>query len=220
MPKALQIASQIVFLLLFVILVVTGKVQLWMGIFILSVILALFFGRFYCGWLCPINTVMKLVTGLKNRLSLKNLKTPSFLTKSLTRYIVLLIFALTFIFIMATGKKLPVLPALLACGIILTFLFPEGLWHRYLCPYGTILSLTGSKARLSLKIDTDSCIQCGICQKVCPAEAVKGTDDFSVDKGSCLLCLDCLHKCPEKAIKFNLGRNPYDRDKILLHDYR
>ncbi|NSW92164.1 MAG: 4Fe-4S binding protein, partial [Firmicutes bacterium] len=25
-----------------------------------------------------------------------------------------------------------------------------------------------------LKIDADNCIQCGICQKVCPAQAVKG----------------------------------------------
>jgi len=220
MPKALQITSQIVFLLLFVILVITGKVQLWMGIFVLSVILALLFGRFYCGWLCPINTVMKTVTGLKNRLSLKGLKAPSFLTKPLTRYIVLLIFALTFIFVMATGKKLPVLPALLACGVILTFLFPESLWHRYLCPYGTILSLTGSKAKLSLKIDADNCIQCGICQKVCPAQAVKGKDTFSIDKGSCLLCLDCLQKCPKKAIKYSSRRNPYDRDEILLHDFQ
>ncbi len=203
MSKTVPITSQIVSLLLFIILIITGKVQLWMGIFLSSVILALFFGRFYCGWLCPINTVMKAVTGLKNRLSLKSLSPPAFLTRPVVRYIVLFLFVLTFVFAAATGKKLPVLPVLLACGVILTFFFPENLWHRYLCPYGTILSLAGSKTKKYLKIDANECIQCGICQKICPGEAVSKQDTFSIDKGQCLLCLDCMRNCPKKAIQYN-----------------
>lgn len=203
MSKALQVTSQIVFLILFIILIITDKVQLWMGIFVLSVIVALFFGRFYCGWLCPINTVMKFVTAFKNKLTLKSLKTPSFLTKPLIKYGVLLLFILTFVFVMITGKKLPVLPALLACGIILTLFFPESLWHRHLCPYGTILSFTSSKARFFLKIDAGKCVQCGICKKVCSGDAVNKQATYSIDKGLCLLCLDCMRKCPKKAIQYS-----------------
>lgn len=203
MSKALQITSQIVFLILFGILLFSGKVQLWMGVFLSSVILALFFGRFYCGWLCPINTVMKLLTALKNKLSLKSLMPPSFLTKPPIKYGVLLLFILTFIVVMVTGKKLPILPVLFICGVILTLFFSESLWHRYLCPYGTILTLTGSKTKLFLKINADKCIQCGICQKVCSGDAVNKQDIFSIDKGLCLLCDDCLRKCPKKAIKYS-----------------
>lgn len=207
MSKGWQTTSQIVFLILFIILIITGKVQLWMGIFILSVVIALFFGRFYCGWLCPINTVMKAVTALKRKFSLKSLTPPHFLTNPFIRYTSLLLFVLTFIFIMVTGQKLPILPFLLALGVALTLFFPEYLWHSYLCPYGAIFTLTGSKAKKSLQIPSDQCVKCGSCLNllVCPGNAIKIKDNtFSIDKGQCLLCFDCVRTCPKNIIQYKL----------------
>ena len=58
---------QIAFLGLFMALLVTGKMQLWMGIFVLGVLASLFWSRLYCGWICPINTTMEGLTFVKKK---------------------------------------------------------------------------------------------------------------------------------------------------------
>src|SRR5690554_545500 len=148
----LQIFTQMVFLALFILLFINGRVQLWMGIFLLGIIASLLFSRIYCGWVCPINTSMRAVTWIKKKLKIKSLKIPEFLTKGWVSFVILGLFIAVFIFTMKTGKKLPVLPALFAIGVFITFFFPEELWHRYLCPFGTILSFPGSKAKRSMSI--------------------------------------------------------------------
>jgi len=205
MSKKLQILSQGLFLVLFAVLVVTGRVQLWMGIFLLSVLLALFLGRFYCGWVCPINTAMRVATGAKKRLKIKNFRIPGFFKNPAFRYGFLVIFIGTFSFVMATGTKLPVLPALFFLGIGLTLFFPENLWHRYLCPYGTILTLTGSRAKKGMLIDSDNCTLCGVCREACPSDAVNENEKegYTIEKGLCLTCLDCAVECPNGSIHFN-----------------
>ncbi|NMD42396.1 MAG: 4Fe-4S binding protein [Firmicutes bacterium] len=208
MAKTWQKFSQIIFLVLFAVLIITGRMQLWMGLFALSVILALLFGRFYCGWICPINTLMKGIIWVKRKLKIGKFNTPFLITHPFFRYAFLAIFLLAFVFVMKTGRKLPVLPALLALGAGLTLFFPEELWHRYLCPYGTILNLTGSHSRRALTLDAGSCSGCGTCSKVCSAGAVGQTagKKYEIDRGLCLLCLDCVARCPQDAIQYHRRR--------------
>jgi ferredoxin-type protein NapH len=193
----------IVFLGLFVALVVTGRIQFWLGLVLLGIITALIFNRLYCGWICPINTGMRAVIWIKKRLSIKSIKIPEILTRSWVRYLVLGLFFVTFALAMITGKKLPVLPVLFAAGILLTFFFPEELWHHYLCPYGTLISLTGSRSKYAMKIDQNLCNSCGKCKEVCPAVAVeKDGKRFTINKQDCLVCTDCAVKCKQKAIGY------------------
>ena len=58
MKKYLPTFIRIVFLVLFVLLIQNGKMMLWFGIYAFSLILALIFGRIYCGYICPMNTLM------------------------------------------------------------------------------------------------------------------------------------------------------------------
>jgi ferredoxin-type protein NapH len=103
--KKLQIVTQLTALALFITLLVTGRIQVWMGIFLASVVLTLFFGRIYCGWICPNNTVMKLVTGIKARFKLKSFAVPELLKKPAFRYGMLAAFLLAFILTMVSGKS-------------------------------------------------------------------------------------------------------------------
>ncbi len=200
--RKLQVVTQTGAMVLFVVLLFTGRVQLWMGIFLGSAVLTLLFGRFYCGWLCPINTVMKLITEIKTRLKLKSFAVPETLKKPVFRYGMLAAFLLCFVMTAVGGRKLPVLPVLFACGVLLTVFFPEILWHRYLCPYGTILSLPGAKAIKHLRIDEKRCAECGVCQKVCPGGAIAENGGYSITKGLCLTGLECVYHCPEQAIRY------------------
>lgn len=204
MKKAAQIISQIVFLVLFTVLVATGKMQLWMAVFGVGVLLSIFLGRLYCGWACPINTVMRAVSWIKKKLKIKSFNTPKLFKKQWIRYVVPGLFVASFVFVMVSGKKLPVLPGLLAIGVVLTFFFPEEFWHRYLCPYGTILSLVSSKSRCSVCIDDEACINCRVCKSVCPAEAIEHEDGkYTIKKKDCLICLECQRKCSVSAITYN-----------------
>ncbi|MCD8498440.1 MAG: 4Fe-4S binding protein [Clostridiales bacterium] len=147
-----------------------------MVVFLGSAIAGLFFGRFYCGWICPMNTVMRFETWLKRKLHIKSLATPNWLKQSWVRIAILI----AFLGLAALGiigqKPLPVLPALFFLGIGLTLFFPELLWHRYLCPYGTILSLPGRLSRKKMAIEASACVNCGACAKVCPTATISKSE--------------------------------------------
>lgn len=208
MKKRLQIGIQVLFLILFIFLLIIGKPQLWMGLFLVGVVASFFWGRVYCGWVCSINTVLRGVTWIKKKLRIKSSEIPEFLTKPWVRFSALGLFGAVFVLTIVTGKKLPVLPFLFALGVILTFIYPEELWHRYLCPYGTILSFPGSKSTHYLSVDENLCNNCGACKRVCPAAAIlKHENHHEIIKSDCLLCLDCTRVCRQDAISYSTEKS-------------
>lgn len=203
MKNKLQRSIQIIFLLLFVGLMIMGKPQLWMVIFLLGIAGSFILGRFYCGWVCAINTVMVGITSLKRKMKIKDRQIPGWLKKPVTRYIALGLFILIFIFTIKTGVKLPVLPLVILIAAILTFIYPEELWHRYLCPYGTVLAATSKPAKKGVEIDPEKCNNCGVCMWVCPGAAVKKLEaSHEILTDDCLICMECIRKCPKEAIEY------------------
>lgn len=57
---------RILFLALFLFLLANGKAELWLALFAISLIAALIFGKIYCGYVCPINTLIIPVEWLSN----------------------------------------------------------------------------------------------------------------------------------------------------------
>ncbi len=45
----------------------------------------------------------------------------------------------------------------------------------------------------------EQCTDCGICQKLCPADAIPADNLRSVNKEACISCMRCLSVCPTKA---------------------
>ncbi|MDK2829758.1 MAG: ferredoxin-type protein NapH [Clostridium butyricum] len=203
MKRALQSIIQITFFILFIFLFIKGKMHAWILLLLLGIFASFLLGRIYCGWICSINTVMKGITWIKNKLHIKSLEIPQFFTKPWIRFLTLGLFITVFIFTMATGRKLPVFPVLFAICVILTFLFPEELWHRYLCPFGIIMSLPSSKAKHFMSINANKCINCGVCKAVCPAKAVKKDNKHhEIIKSDCLVCMKCSRNCKQNAISY------------------
>ncbi len=202
MKKSIQRTVQVLSLALFVVLLIKGKVQLWMAIFVASTLLALLFSRFYCGWICPINTVIRPISWAKKKMKIKRMKMPSWIERDWLRYLTLILFLATMGFVFKTGKKLPVLPALLGLGVLLSLLFDEALWHRHLCPYGTILSFTGRFSKKAMRIDGELCNNCHRCSRVCPSNAIIKDEKHQIIKKECLVCHECERVCTKDAIRY------------------
>ncbi len=47
---------------------------------------------------------------------------------------------------------------------------------------------------------TDSCIHCGICQKICPVGNIKYTSTSVSFGNNCQQCMACIQWCPQRAI--------------------
>ena len=192
-------------LILFIALIAIGKMQLWMMIFLVGLLLSTVKGRIYCGYICPINTAMEVIDDKAAKNKRKRISTPNWMKNSLVRFGILGLFLGTMVIVFKTGKKLPVLPALFGLGLILTIFFEPSLWHRYLCPYGTLLSMFSRKNKKGYKIADEGCIQCGICVKTCPADAIFWEDkekDPLINMKDCLVCGKCSKACPKEIIEY------------------
>lgn len=199
----LQRLSQVVFFAIFISLMVIGRIQLWALILVTGIGGTYFFGRFYCGWICPIQTAILPLTAYKNKRGIQGLSYQPVQKHPWIRYSILFAFIALFAFTMVSGKKVPVLPSIFLLGVLMTLFFPEALWHRHLCPYGTLMHFVGKYAKRSMHIDADTCINCKRCQKVCPAEAIEATSQTHIiRKDECLVCLACSHACPKSAVSY------------------
>ena len=63
-------------------------------------------------------------------------------------------------------------------------------------------------------VDSDVCIKCGKCQKVCPVDNITGTPPQWIHNGRCTCCLACYHYCPVHAI--NYGRITRKREQYYF----
>jgi len=190
-------------LVLFAALTVVGKLQLWFAIFVLGVLISIFAGRYYCGWICPMNTLFRPIHWFYGKLKIKRLKSPKILAGNGMRYIILFLFLVSMILVRVLHIKVNILLYLTMLSVLVSLVFEEAFWHRKICPFGTILSLTSRKARVSMKIDESDCLSCGACQKKCPSDSIITREDgkrYNL-KHECLMCYQCVPACPTKVCK-------------------
>ncbi len=200
----LRIISQILFLAVFIILFRNRVLQRWIIIFAGGVIISLLFSRFYCGWICPIGTLMRFQSWLYRKMGIKRLKVPAFMKSKWLRWLWLILFVTSMVAVKRFGLKINMLLYITLLGVIITFLFEEELWHKYICPYGTILNISSRPARLKMIIDKDKCTGCGLCQKECINNTILELADGKrgISNKECLLCFKCQEVCPVDAVEY------------------
>ncbi|KAF2956871.1 4Fe-4S binding protein [Marinitoga sp. 38H-ov] len=162
--------SDILFFILFFILLKNHSLIKWIFVFITVLLLSPLIGRFYCGWICPINTVFKPINFIYNKINIKRIKIPKFLESNILRYILLFAFIALFITTKILKIKLNILLYVIGIATIITLFFEETFWHKKLCPYRTLLNICEKGSPIKLKID--KCIGCGLCQEVCPNNTI------------------------------------------------
>lgn len=181
------------------------------------ILLAVIFGRIFCSWICPINTIMEFNRYLLKKLKIKPRKMV-LISNHYIRFIVLIIgIALTSAGIVIFPYILPYsmlgrLIAYLALGTIFWFgiiyllsilimdaFIQKGLWCNYLCPTGALLNILGRIKIVRPKRNELLCkTDCLLCSKVCSWNANPKNNDLK----NCTNCHLCSERCPSKAISY------------------
>lgn len=177
-----------------------------LGLFAISLLVAMFFGRVYCGYACPMNTVMIGVEWFSKKLKIQTNKTPKWLQSGKIPWL-----TLTFsIALMISMKRvwqinLPILLIWLFISIFMTLRYRPYVFHNLLCPFGILQKTFGRFSRYSKSVDSNKCVGCKLCVGVCPTEAIKVNNEkkAKIDTALCLQCTNCSQVCPKEAIQYN-----------------
>ena len=101
----------------------------------------------------------------------------------------------------------------LAFGIALTTLIAIAtvswkhgrLIYNTICPVGSTLSVVSRYSLMHFEIDTDVCVSCGLCGKVCKSQCID-TKAHTVDSSRCVVCFNCVDTCHDNAIRYTFRR--------------
>lgn len=209
------------------------SVLVW-GAPLLLIALTFVLGRFFCGWICPIGTVLDLVRPLafwQKRVTRSLGQGFRSKRNSKARYFLLAgVVAAGFFSIQAIGWLDPLVifhrtagalttnyfsfqqPPLFAMLSVVSLAFLAivslELWQpRFWCRNLCPLgALLSIFSRFSLmnRKVSTACSLCGDCRRVCPMNAIP-KETHETSYSDCTFCLECESSCPKNGITFGLG---------------
>lgn len=169
-------------------------------------ILSLFRGRYYCGWLCGMGGFFERVLSLFSR---KRKMLPVFKAKWFRWIIFILMMSLLVSrLILANGDPVKIGAAFVMMWTISTgmaiaigLVWKPRSWCS-ICPMALFQGLIAPRTYL-LQV-SESCRECGLCEKVCPIETNPGmVKSVGIVKSTdCMRCGNCVVNCPAKALSF------------------
>ncbi len=185
------------------------------------IILTLFLGRIFCGFVCPLGAMIdgfdylvgKIKVHKKNYKFLKYyillfLITISILGASVVYFfdpIVIMGRIFTTVFMPAVsflgGRPIfqnGFLFLLILVVILGLSLVQKRFWCGNLCPLGGLLALLSQGSLLKYSIRED-CKECNLCAQLCPTRAID-IESKTVSQYECVRCMNCLGDCPKRKI--------------------
>jgi NosR/NirI family transcriptional regulator, nitrous oxide reductase regulator len=172
-------------------------------VFFMPLVIALFFGRVFCGGVCPLGAMQELAM-------IKPLRVPKRLDQILGflkyAYLALAIIfaikpALTRDFLICRFDpfvgffRFTGVPYMLAIGgaFLIGGMFIGRPYCRYLCPYGGLLAWCSKLSKKGVTITPDKELDCGLCTEACPFGAI---EQMRAVRSKCLYCARCYASCP------------------------
>lgn len=198
---------RVLFFVLFIFLLLNGKMMLWLALYAVSLLAALLFGRIYCGYVCPMNTLMIPTEWLSKKLKIQTDKSPKWLSSGKFAWLSLVgSVAIMLIAQKLLHKNIPILLIWLAVSVLITLRYKPVVFHNLICPFGPLQKVFGKFAIFSERVNKEECIGCKLCEKVCPSDAIavkSGNKRADIETSLCLQCTSCQQVCPTDAIHYS-----------------
>lgn len=185
----------------------------------LPVLFIIIFGRAFCAWICPMNTLFEINNWARNKVE-KYIFKPADLHFDRSHKYVILVASL-----LLTAAGVSLLPYLLPYAlvtrqpyyyvfystfgigmviILVMFLFEIFVsrrgWCRYLCPGGAFFSMLSPMRLVKVQRNSGECISgCSRCTEACKMGLVPHEDKTGMECDNCGLCVT---SCPSAAMKY------------------
>ena len=198
-------------------------------VFISMLLGSIFFGRVFCGWICPMGGMQECLFSVNENL-------PKQGWRNKMKYIIwtvwILVAIVSFIFrereitidfFYMTDHGISIAQIynyVIYYGVIFLILIPAVLFgKRIFCHYFCWMApfmVIGTKIRKMLHLpgicvvtEKEKCISCKKCNQKCPmglnvVELVKNDCDFGTE---CIQCGACVDNCPRKALSYGFKRS-------------
>lgn len=196
-------------------------------VFVLMFFLSIPFGRLFCAYLCPAG-------GLQECTFLINDRRPKQGWRNYIKYIIWLIWLYAVIFCYFQSGKIVAIDFLFETengisvssiqsyiiyyGIVCLIFLPAALFgKRIFCHYFCWMApfmVLGTKLRKTLHLpgihirsrESDKCITCGKCNKVCPmgVNVVNESRSGVIDNLECIQCGACADHCPKHVLSYGM----------------
>lgn len=202
--------------------IISGSFVMFLILFVSS----FFFGRAFCGWVCPAGGLMEgcaMITDKRAKGGRGNwikyfIWTPWMITIIWIIFSSGGIYTVDFLYSTKYGISISepgayiIYYLIVALFVILTFTAGKRAGCHYICwmaPFMIIGSKIKNKLKypsLHLAADKEKCIDCKLCSKKCPMslEVHDMVQKNKMNDSECILCGECVDTCAKKAIKYSL----------------
>ncbi|NQT97867.1 MAG: 4Fe-4S binding protein [Candidatus Marinimicrobia bacterium] len=185
-----------------------------------AILISLVLRKSFCGWFCPVGTISEWLWRLGRNKAGRNFLPPSWIDIPLRslKYILLALFAWA-VFSMDSGslerffalpywkvsdikmlyffERMSLLTVAVLFALLIGSIFIRNFWCRYLCPYGALVGIFGFLGPTRIKRNEETCIDCNLCAKVCPAYLPVDVKPRIIS-AECTGCISCVEVCPVK----------------------
>ncbi len=188
--------------------------------FVVCVLLAIIFGRLWCGYVCPFGFMQDMFTLARQKMRLTQVSFSPKLTPVLTLgkwFLVFYIFFYDFcdvcpvqyFTVTTTGHVSPFnTTSFFWAVVVLTLAFLNDRAFCKVCPIGALIGLVNKISGSRIKKCGSACTHCRACLEVCPMSIQEVYEDRShedITHPDCVYCMKCIEICPEKdALRFTL----------------
>ncbi|MBI5760571.1 MAG: 4Fe-4S binding protein [Planctomycetales bacterium] len=194
------------------------KPMLWS--LLIPVAVTVLLGRVFCGWICPMNTLLEFVDKCRRLLRIAEIRERDVKFSLKNKYFVLTVvlglvgvtgvpFVALFyppavmsremhLFVFGSTVGIGAYVLLAICAIEL--FVSKRWWCRYICPGGALYSLLGRFRVVRIERDENKCVHCGECVRVCQFDLRPML--VQITGMECTNCGNCVRACDDDALRF------------------